>query len=156
MRSSKGLLYALWMFGQLAIGGALFFEVVRGDASPWAWVELNRRAAEGAAGMAVGILWYAACYSLGFAVPYWLISFVAFLRRQKATGNFAPPLMPPQHRRAVVLLSLGFQVLFLLFFKSVIGFFRATPTHEWNGWLLILGLALAGLLMVAAYGSLDV
>ena len=59
--------------------------------------------------------------------------------------------MPVNHRSGRLFLSLSTLVLFLLLLDSFVALARALPTEEWNGWLLISGLATAAFFAYLAY-----
>jgi hypothetical protein len=44
--------------------------------------------------------------------------------------------------------------LFLLFLEPILAFVRAVPSDIWNGWFLLLGLAVAGFSIFSAYVEL--
>jgi hypothetical protein len=138
---------ALICLGVVAAGS-----VVRGESSPWLWVELKTgQDARPLADQIVTVACYLSFYSMGFLIPYLLTTFALFIRRQQLSGLSPVPPMPASHRRGRLFLSLSTLTLFLLMLDSIVAFVRALPTGEWNGWLLIGGLGTAGLLAYLAY-----
>jgi hypothetical protein len=141
------------VFGVLVLLGPIMVgDVVRGELSPWVWEELkNKHFAPSFAKQVFVVVSYLSFYSLGFFVPYLLITFVLYMGRQVPFSAKDPPAMPSNQRSGRLLLSLSTLVLFLLLLDSVIAFARALPTEAWNGWLLISGLATAAFFAYRAY-----
>lgn len=129
-------------------------DVMRGTSSPWVWRELsNHRHVTGPVDATLAILMYSAFYSLGFVLPYVLASVFSFARRLGSAQHEGVPDVRPDQRSARLYFSAATLVLYLLFLDSIVAFVRNLPTDVWNGWLLILGLALAGCLFYCALRS---
>lgn len=144
---------------QLAGGFAILFpativagSVFRREVNPWVWAELQHSRAPGSlveAGLTIFV--YGCFYSMGFLLPYWVITFLLFLQRHAKFRTPTPPPMPLDHRAGRLLAAGGCQVLFVLLLESIMSFFRALPSEIWNGWFLIMGLASAGYLLAGSY-----
>jgi hypothetical protein len=94
---------------------------------------------------------YSAFYLLGFFAPYWVITFVLFIRRQNEAGYASVLSMPARDRAGRLLACLGTQILFLLFLRPIIYFMRGLPADDWKLWPWMLGVALGVCLLWAAY-----
>lgn len=140
-------------FALLAAGAMVLGDSVRGSASPWLWRELrNPRHVPDRRDVIVATAMYGAFYLLGFFVPYWLTTFVLFMGRfDPARGAAETPVISAVHRTGRLFVSLAGLVIYLVFLEPVVAFLRAVPWDVWNGWLLILGIALAGFFAFAAY-----
>ena len=133
-------------------GGMLAGDIVRGESSSWVWDELNKtHVARSSADLVLNVAWYLAFYSLGFFVPYWLTTLVLFLRRERAST--AETTMTLNQRVGRLLLSLSSLILFLLLQESLIAFIRALATEQWNGWMLVFGVASAAFLAYLAFSA---
>ncbi|MBZ5666740.1 MAG: hypothetical protein LAO30_19320 [Acidobacteriia bacterium] len=152
MGKAQNTIRMLGSFALVLLAVSAAGSIVRGEWSPWIWEELeSRHVAPSFADQLVTVLWYVAFYSVGFLIPYWLTTFVLFMARHHAAGLNEVPPMPINHRSGRLFLSLSTLVLFLLLMDSIVAFVRALPTEEWNGWLLISGLATAALFAYLAY-----
>jgi len=126
--------------------------VVRGEWSPWVWEELkNQLVSPTLVNQIFTDVFYAAFYLMGFFLPYWVITFVLFLRRARSATSEDVDSITTDDRAGRLFLSLSMLILYLLLLKSILAFIRALPTDEWNGWLLILGIAMSAILGVVAY-----
>ena len=127
-------------------------DAIRGDASPFVWEALaNSRTVRSNADRILAILMYSAFYLLGFVIPYWVLTFVLFIRRQNAAGNQALAPLSVNHRAGRLLACLGFQILFLLFLRPIVYFVRGLPSDDWKLWPWMIGVALAVYLVWTGY-----
>jgi hypothetical protein len=136
----------------LALAAIPLGDAVRGDASPFIWDALaNDRTVQSNTGRIIAVAMYLAFYLVGFFAPYWVITFVLFIRRQNASGSGPVPAMPARDRAGRLLACLGTQILFLLFLRPIIYFMRGLPDDDWKLWPWMLGVVLGACLLWAAY-----
>jgi hypothetical protein len=123
-------------------------EIMRGDMKIWLWQEIvNQSRCPTLADQIICVCSYAAFYSMGFFIPFWVTTFILFLIRQNSHKTDIAPSIPQNQRVARIFISLSILILYLCFLESIVAFIRTIS----NGWLSILGLGLAAFFAYAAY-----
>jgi hypothetical protein len=137
----------------LALAAIPAGEAVRGDASPFVWQALaNPHTVRSTTDSVLTVVMYAAFYLLGFVLPYWIITFILFVRRRNA-ARWNAVTIPLHHRRARLFACTGVQIMFLLFLRPIVYFIRGLPEDNWMLWPWMFGVALAAFFLYAAYSE---
>jgi hypothetical protein len=124
--SGFGRLVPVLLFVQAIVAAWFTGAIMRGEQSPYLWVEYGKDLEKfGSADAVLGVALYLLYYAFIVEVPAWFVW--RLLMREESRGK--------KHISLVV----GGWVLstFLLFAASIRGFVASFPTEQWNGWLLI-------------------
>ncbi|MGE5496484.1 MAG: hypothetical protein ACM3Q2_00315 [Syntrophothermus sp.] len=128
-----------------------FGSVVRNESSPWVWEELkNKLLVPTIIDKILLVSAYIAFYLMGFLIPYWVTTFILFIRRRSLSkSEYIKPISQREYNGRLFL-SLSMLVIYLFLMKSILAFIKALPIDVWNGWLLIIGLAVSAFFAFAA------
>jgi hypothetical protein len=81
MRQAKAGLFVAGFFVLLLAAAVIGEGVIRNEISPWAWTQFSVHAKKhGAADALLGVLLYLAFYSMGFVIPWSVLSFATWSR----------------------------------------------------------------------------
>jgi hypothetical protein len=154
MRQARAYLFVVGYFVLLLSAAMIGGSVVRGEMSPWAWTQFGVDARRHGTGDALfGVLLYLAFYSMGYLIPWSVLSFATWSRYVNQTPKVRGVSMS-RVRAGVLLSSAGCFVAFIVLLESEIAFLRSLPTELWNGWGLILASAASAFLLLAGVRSL--
>lgn len=148
MRQTKAGLFVAGYFVLLLAAAMIGGSVFRNEMSPWAWTQFSVDAERHGAGDALlGVLLYLAFYSMGFVIPWSVLSFATWSRYVNQRREIAGINLGAVRAR-VRLTSLGCLIAFVVLLDSETAFLRSLPTALWNGWFLILSTAASGYLVL--------